>query len=83
LDDAFEPLTYAYYRKVKKGTAPKNAPIFIDKSKLKQNADKEKIKCTACSYFYDESKEDAKFSGLPDSWKCPVCRLGKEDFIKF
>jgi flavin reductase (DIM6/NTAB) family NADH-FMN oxidoreductase RutF len=29
-----EPLTYTYYREVKKGFAPKNAPTFIDKSKL-------------------------------------------------
>jgi flavin reductase (DIM6/NTAB) family NADH-FMN oxidoreductase RutF len=29
-----EPLTYAYYREVRKGFAPKNAPTFIDKSKL-------------------------------------------------
>ena len=29
-----EPLTYLYYRQVKKGVAPKNAPTYIDKSKL-------------------------------------------------
>jgi flavin reductase (DIM6/NTAB) family NADH-FMN oxidoreductase RutF len=34
IDSGKEPLTYAYYREVKKGSAPKNAPTFIDKSKL-------------------------------------------------
>jgi len=29
-----EPLTYAYYREVKKGLSPKTAPTYIDKSKL-------------------------------------------------
>lgn len=32
-NDTKEPLTYAYFREVKKGIAPKNAPTYIDKSK--------------------------------------------------
>lgn len=31
------PLTYAHYRNVKRGVAPKNAPTYIDKSKLKKD----------------------------------------------
>jgi len=34
IDNSKEPLTYLYYRQVKKGFAPKNAPTYIDKSKL-------------------------------------------------
>ena len=34
LDDTREPLTYQYYRETKKGMAPKNAPTYIDRSKL-------------------------------------------------
>lgn len=34
LDDTKEPLTYLYYRQVKKAFAPKNAPTYIDRSKL-------------------------------------------------
>jgi flavin reductase (DIM6/NTAB) family NADH-FMN oxidoreductase RutF len=34
IDDSREPLTYSYYRDVKKGVAPKNAPTYIDKSRL-------------------------------------------------
>jgi flavin reductase (DIM6/NTAB) family NADH-FMN oxidoreductase RutF len=29
-----EPLTYAYYREVRKGFAPENAPTFIDRGKI-------------------------------------------------
>ena len=34
LDVSKEPLTYLYYRQVKKGIAPKNSPTYIDKSKF-------------------------------------------------
>ncbi len=37
IDDTKEPLTYQYYRQVKKGIAPKNAPTYVDKSKLNKN----------------------------------------------
>jgi ferric-chelate reductase [NAD(P)H] len=33
-----EPLTYKYYREVKKGFAPENAPTFIDRGKIKDKA---------------------------------------------
>ena len=33
IDNAGEPLTYAYYRNVKKGKAPKNAPTYINPDK--------------------------------------------------
>ena len=36
IDSKPDPLTYAYYRQVKKGLAPKNAPTYIDKSKLEK-----------------------------------------------
>ncbi len=35
VDPGETPLTYAHYRDVKRGIAPKNAPTYIDKSKLK------------------------------------------------
>jgi flavin reductase (DIM6/NTAB) family NADH-FMN oxidoreductase RutF len=37
IDNTKEPLTYLYYRKVRKGFAPKNAPTYIDMSKLGKN----------------------------------------------
>jgi flavin reductase (DIM6/NTAB) family NADH-FMN oxidoreductase RutF/rubredoxin len=85
LDNIKEPLTYLYYRQVKKGTAPKNAPTYIDKSKLEGpvTADKyKKFKCMACGYIYDEKAENISFSELPDSWICPVCGSEKSEFVE-
>ena len=86
IDDSKEPLTYAFYRQEKNGFAPKNAPTYIDKTKLENNTmDKTtaKYKCIICGYIYDDAVESAKFEDLPDDWKCPVCGASKEDFIKF
>jgi flavin reductase (DIM6/NTAB) family NADH-FMN oxidoreductase RutF/rubredoxin len=84
IDDAKEPLTYTYYRQVKKGVAPKNAPTYIDKSKLEVNSGSgtKRFKCAACGYIYDESSEAVKFADLPDDWVCPVCGSEKSDFIE-
>jgi ferric-chelate reductase [NAD(P)H] len=34
IDAMTEPLTYLQYRKVRKGSAPKNAPTYVERSKL-------------------------------------------------
>jgi flavin reductase (DIM6/NTAB) family NADH-FMN oxidoreductase RutF/rubredoxin len=85
LDGIGEPMTYSYYHKVKKGSAPKNAPTYLDKSKL--SISKEPVKssiyrCAVCGHIYDENAEGVKFSDLPEDWKCPDCGADKEDFIK-
>jgi flavin reductase (DIM6/NTAB) family NADH-FMN oxidoreductase RutF/rubredoxin len=85
LDDGIDPLTYSYYRQVKKGVAPKNAPTYIDKSGLEPKPDPrgaKKYKCPACGYIYDESLEHGKFTDLPGDWVCPVCGTEKSDFIE-
>jgi flavin reductase (DIM6/NTAB) family NADH-FMN oxidoreductase RutF/rubredoxin len=85
LDDTKDPITYAYYRETRKGVAPKNAPTYIDKSKLEiktQTTDYKKYECTACGYIYDEAIEGKKFSDLPSDWVCPSCGTPKEDFIE-
>jgi flavin reductase (DIM6/NTAB) family NADH-FMN oxidoreductase RutF/rubredoxin len=84
-DDSREPITYTYYRQVRKGVAPKNAPTYIDKSKYeksKAGVPLKKFKCPACGYVYDEVMEDRKFSDLPDDWVCPVCGSPKSDFFE-
>ena len=89
IDNTKEPLTYSYYRNVKKGLAPKNAPTYIDKSKLEENvvADKAETetghtyKCMACGYLYKEEQE-GDFEQLPHDWVCPICSVTKDDFIK-
>ena len=85
INNAKEPITYLYYRQVKKGLAPENAPTYIDKSKLEpkvQKTDLKKFKCTNCGYIYDEASEGKKFSDLPDDWTCPVCGAEKIDFVE-
>jgi flavin reductase (DIM6/NTAB) family NADH-FMN oxidoreductase RutF len=85
LEEGKEPLTYLHYRQVKKGKAPKNAPTYIDQSKLKKKAQEQeyaKYECAACGYIYDEEKEGKKFEDLPEDWICPVCGSEKEDFYK-
>lgn len=85
MDSRAEPLTYAYYRQVRKGFSPPSAPTFIDKSKLGSkpaNADSKKYICTACSYIYDENEQEVAFLDLPEDWICPVCGSEKSDFIE-
>ena len=84
-DENTDPLTYQHYRKEKKGVAPKNAPTYIDKSKLEKSPDgisHAKYECPACGYIYDDEKEDVKFEDLPDDWECPICGEEKSEFIK-
>lgn len=46
--------------------------------------------CQICGYIYDPAvgdpendiKPGTKFEDLPDSWECPVCGAGKDDFEK-
>jgi len=93
LDPTGEPLTYDYYRNVKKGKAPKNAPTYIDPEKLKQQAQviiPGKYYCTACGYIYDPEVGDpehgfppgTRFEDLPPDWVCPVCGTEKIDFAR-
>ena len=45
-----EPLDYQYYRQIRRGVAPKNAPTYIDKSKLGPRlpvTSNKKYQCTA------------------------------------
>jgi len=85
IDNSKEPLTYLYYRQVKKGFAPKNAPTYIDKSKLAKPTNvalSKKFKCPACGFVYDEAVEKVKYKDLPDEWVCPVCGTDKSDFFE-
>lgn len=46
--------------------------------------------CGTCGYIYDENKGDpdggitpgTKWEDIPDTWKCPVCGVGKNAFTK-
>jgi flavin reductase (DIM6/NTAB) family NADH-FMN oxidoreductase RutF/rubredoxin len=85
IDDEGDPLTYLYYRQVRKGVAPKNAPTYIDPLKLEAKEPVvllRKFRCPACGYIYDEKEEKQKFSDLPSDWICPVCGSEKSEFIE-
>jgi flavin reductase (DIM6/NTAB) family NADH-FMN oxidoreductase RutF len=93
LNDNAEPLTYAFYREVRKGKAPKNAPTYIDPEKLKPLLISDKVLehyCTACGFIYHPEEGDpysgiapgTSFEDLPDTWVCPVCGAEKSDFAK-
>jgi len=85
LDDNREPMTYLYYRRIRKAASPKNAPTYIDQSKLeisKAGPVPKKFKCLVCGYIYDEAIENLKFKDLPDDWVCPVCGSEKSEFIE-
>jgi len=80
-----EPMTYAYYHQVKRGTTPKTAPSYQE---VKPAAKAARYQCNVCGYVYDPELGDpdhgvrpgTPFEGLPDDWTCPVCGAGKADF---
>ena len=85
IDESKEPITYLFYRNVRKASAPKNAPTYIEKSKLEnksRDVSLKKYECPICGYVYDESVEKVKFRDLPDDWGCPACGTEKTDFIE-
>jgi len=84
-----EPMTYAYYHQVRRGTTPKTAPTYIEEKK--EAATKmSKYKCSVCGYIYNPELGDADghvkpgtpFEELPDDWVCPVCGASKDQFAK-
>lgn len=83
-----EPMTYAYYHIVKRGSTPKTAPHYIDVKKEEAKPKMSKYECTVCGYIYDPALGDpdgkippgTPFEKLPDDWTCPVCGAPKSDF---
>jgi rubredoxin/flavin reductase (DIM6/NTAB) family NADH-FMN oxidoreductase RutF len=86
---AGEPMTYAYYHLVKRGTTPKSAPSYHQENK-EVSANMAKYKCSVCDYVYDPELGDPEggitpgtpFEDLPDDWVCPVCGADKSQFEK-
>ena len=84
-----DPMTYAYYHQVKRGTTPKSAPSYVEETK-KVVSSTIKYKCNVCGYIYDPEKGDpdggikpaTPFDEIPDGWACPVCGATKDMFGK-
>ena len=85
-----EPMTYAYYHEVKRGTTPQAAPTYVAKEKSEDKTKMAKYRCTICGYIYDPEKGDPEtgiepgtpFEKLPDGWVCPICGATKDLFEK-
>jgi len=83
--NALEPMTYAYYQNVKKGKASQNAPTYHKEEVMSGTG---KYICKICGYVYDPAvgdpdngiKPGTSFEQLPDTWVCPVCGAGKDQF---
>jgi flavin reductase (DIM6/NTAB) family NADH-FMN oxidoreductase RutF/rubredoxin len=84
-----EPMTYAYYHQVRRGSTPKTAPTYI-KEKKEVASKMPKYRCTVCGYVYDPELGDpdgdirpgTPFEEIPDTWVCPVCGASKDQFEK-
>lgn len=71
------PMTYAYYHKVIKGNAPKNAPTYRDpelESEKTSPTEVRRFRCDVCGYVV-ESEAD-----LPGDFICPVCGVDRSHF---
>ena len=84
-----EPMTYAYYHVVKRGTTPKTAPSYVAEKK-EASSRMAKYECTVCGYTYDPElgdpdsgiKPGTAFEDIPEDWVCPVCGASKDQFQK-
>ena len=84
-----EPMTYAYYHQVKRGSTPKTAPSYVEEKKV-EAIKAPKYRCPVCGYIYDPElgdpdggiKPGTPFEEIPDDWVCPVCGAAKSDFEK-
>jgi flavin reductase (DIM6/NTAB) family NADH-FMN oxidoreductase RutF/rubredoxin len=85
LEEASEPMTYAYYRDVKKAAAPKKAPTYqayIGPMVEPDTKGPKRYQCLACDYIYDDAEHDVLFVDLPYDWECPDCGSPKSIFVE-
>ena len=90
-----EPMTYAYYQQVKRGTTPPKEsaqtsgnPGNSIKELKKDGTKAKKYRCPVCGYIYDPEVGDpdsgiapgTSFKDIPDSWVCPICGVAKDQF---
>jgi flavin reductase (DIM6/NTAB) family NADH-FMN oxidoreductase RutF/rubredoxin len=79
LEEGPAPLTYSYYREVKKGMAPKNAPTYVDKKDLERTAEIPRaasaIPKEEPASQPDAPAKDTAAEGLDTvrRWECAAC----------
>lgn len=71
------PMTYDFYHRVIKGTAPKNAPTYRGEETTAAEPKKEKrrYRCDICGYIVEREGD------LPPDYKCPICNADRSHFI--
>jgi rubredoxin len=47
-----------------------------------ERADGSVWRCSMCKWLYKDDEQESPFEELPDDWKCPVCKAGKNSFEK-
>ena len=58
-------------------------PTVFDEIDFTKKEASGKYVCSICGYVYDPAEHDGvAFEDLPDDWKCPRCKQGKEKFNK-
>mgnify|MGYP001527616549 FL=1 len=69
-------MTYEYYHKVIKGSAPKNAPTYRSEqeSTTVTKKDVRRFKCDICGYEVESE------TNLPDDFVCPICGFDRSHF---
>jgi flavin reductase (DIM6/NTAB) family NADH-FMN oxidoreductase RutF/rubredoxin len=94
VSNSHPPLTYEYYREVRKGRAPKNAPTYLapepEKNMTNSPSAADQYTCSLCGYLYDPAIGDpdggipagTRFEDIPDDWVCPICGAAKKDFVQ-
>lgn len=76
--DSDTPITYADYRILKNGgTLSKAAKAEEAEAAPQEQAPQKHYVCSVCHYEYDG---EIPFEELPDSYVCPVCKMGKNMF---
>ncbi len=72
------PMTYEYYHRVIKGSAPKNAPTYRAEDEAAAKPEPSvKYRCTVCGYIYD-----GELANEPDDYRCPICGVSKDRFVR-
>ena len=79
LGDHVNPMTYAYYQMVMRGSVPSSAPGHTLPEEEGGAPTEPQYVCSVCGYTYDNS--EGPFEFLPPDWRCPDCRAPKPSFV--
>lgn len=63
--------------------------MLLRQGLISNNSYMKKYRCEVCDWIYDPEVGDPEngiapgtaFEDIPDDWRCPVCGVGKEDFV--